>query len=68
MEGGRAIIGDFPGDPIGLSRNKQNRNFPDRTKERHVRLATLTLALVLSQFKRKAVELLLEMSLAIQWD
>ena len=44
-EGGRATIGDFPGDPMGLSRNKINRNFPDRTKAMDGRLLTLTLDL-----------------------
>ena len=66
-KGGGAIIGDFPGDPIGLSRNKQNRNFPDRTKEQKGRLVTLILDLRLRHFKGKAVELLMEISLAIPW-
>ena len=68
MEGGRAIIRDFPGDPMGISRNKHNRNFPDRTKAQVVRLVNLTLDLGLRNFKGKAVELLLEISLAIPWD
>ena len=67
-EGGRGIIGDFPGDPMGLSRNKHNRNFPDRTKAQDGRLVTLTLDLGLRHFKGKAVELLLKISLAIPWD
>ena len=67
-EGGRAIMGDFPGDPMGLSRNKHNRNFPDRTKPQDGRVVTLTLDLGLRHFKGKAVELLLEISQAIPWD
>ena len=67
-EGGRAIIGDFPGDPMGLSRKKHNRNFPDQTKAQEGRLVTLTLDLGLRHFKGNAVELLLEISLAIPWD
>ena len=47
-EGGRAITGDFPGDPMGLSRNKHNRNFPERTKAQDGRLVTLILDLGLS--------------------
>ena len=62
------MIGDFPGDPIGLSRNKHNRNFPDRTKAHDGGVVTLTLDLGLRHFKGKAVELLLEISLAIPWD
>ena len=64
-EGGRAIIGDFPGDPMGLRRKKHNRNLPDQTKGQDGRLVTLTLDLGLRHFKRKAVELILEISLAI---
>ena len=67
-EGGRAIIGDFRGDPMGLSRNKHNRNLPDQTKALDGRLVTLTLDLGLGHFKGEAVELLLEISLAIPWD
>ena len=67
-EGGRAIIGDFPADPMGLSRNKHNRNFPGRTKAQGGRLVNLTLDLGLRHFKGKEVELLLEISLAIPWD
>ena len=59
------MIGDFRGDPMGLSRNKNNRNFPDQTKAQDSRLATLTLNLGLRHFKGKAVELLFEISLAI---
>ena len=61
-------MGDFPGDPKGLSRNKDNRNLPDQTKAQDGRLVTLTLVLGLRHFKGKAVELLLEISLAIPWD
>ena len=68
MEGGRAIIGDFPGDPMGLSRNKHNRNLPDEKKAQDGRLVSLTLDLGLGHFKGKALELLLEISLAIPWD
>ena len=53
---------------MGLSRNKDNRNFPDRTKRQDGRLVTLTLDLGLRHFKGKAVELLVEISLAITWD
>ena len=53
---------------MGLSRNKHNRNFPDRTKGQDGRLVTLTLDLGLRHFKGKAKELLLEISLAIPWD
>ena len=53
---------------MGLSRNKHNGNFPDRTEAQVRRLVTLTLYLGLRQFKGKAVELLLEISLAIPWD
>ena len=67
-EGGRGIIGDFPGDTMGLSRNKPNRNFPDRTKAQDGRLVTLTPDLGSRHFKGKAEELLLEISLAIPWD
>ena len=67
-EGGRAIIGDLPGDNMGLSRNKHNRNFPGRTKAQGGRIATLTLDLGLRNCKGKAVELLLEISLAIPWE
>ena len=62
------MIGDFPGDPMGLSRNKHNRNFPGRTKAQDGRLITLTLDLGLRHLKGKAVELLLEICLAIPWD
>ena len=67
-EGGRAITGDFPGDPMALSRKKNIRNFPDQTKAQDSRLVTLTLDLGLRHFKRKAVELLIEVSVAISWD
>ena len=67
-EGGRAITGDFPGDPMCLSRNKDNRIFPDQTKAPDGRLVTLTLDLGLRHFKERVVELLLEISLAIPWD
>ena len=67
-EGGRAIIGDITGDPMGLKRNKQNRNFPGRTMAKGGRLVTLTLDSVLGHLIGKAVELLLEISLAIPWD
>ena len=67
-EGERAIIGDFPGDPMGLSRKKHNRNLPDQTKGKDDRHVTLTLDLGLRHFKGKAKELLLEISLAIPWD
>ena len=53
---------------MGLSRNKHNRNFPDRTKAQDGGVVTLTLDLGLRNFKRKALELLLEISLAIPWD
>ena len=53
---------------MGLSRKKHNRNFPDRTKAQDGRLVTLTLDLGLRNFKGKAVELLLKISLAIPWD
>ena len=58
-------MGDLPGDPMGLSRNKHNRNFPVRTKAQDGRLVNLTLDLGLRHFKGKAVELLLEIVLAI---
>ena len=53
---------------MGLSRNKHNINLPDQTKAQDGRLVTLTLDLGLGHFKGKAVELLLEISLAIPWD
>ena len=53
---------------MGLSRNKHNRNFPDQTKAQDSRLVTLTLDLGLRHFKGKAVELLLEIFLAIPLD
>ena len=67
-EGERAIIGDFPGDPMGLSRKKHNRNLADQTKGQDRTHVTLTLDLRLRHFKGKAVELLLEISLGISWD
>ena len=53
---------------MGLSRNKNNRNFPDQTKAQDSRLVTLTPDLGLRHLKGKAVELLIEISLAISWD
>ena len=53
---------------MGLSRNNNNRNFPDQTKAQDGRVVTLSLDLGLGHFKGKAVELLLEISLAIPWD
>ena len=47
---------------MGLSRNKQNRNFPGGAKAQGGRLITLNLDLGLRHFKGKAVELLLEIS------
>ena len=67
-EGGRAIIGDFPADPMGLSRNKHNTYFPGPTMAQGGRLVTLTLDLVLRHFIGKSVELLMEISQAIPWD
>ena len=54
--------------PWDQVKTKHNRNFPDRTKAQGGRPVTLTLDLGLRHFKGKAVELLLEISLAIPWD
>ena len=49
---------------MGLSRNKHNRNFPDRTRAQDGRVVTQNLDVGLRNFEGKAVELLLEISLA----
>ena len=50
------------------SRNKHNRNFAGQTKTEGGGPTTLTLNLGIRHFGEKALELLLQISLAIPWD